>query len=342
MTKRGIVIREPDTPSSASTLLFHISRGEEGVRLDHFLVSRGVALSRSRIQELIKKGAVSVNQVVCRPSYRVRAGDHITLFVPPPSPTIVQPEPVGFSIVYEDASVVVVDKPPGLVVHPAPGHASGTLVHGLLWRCGDLSGIGGVTRPGIVHRLDKDTSGLMVVAKNDRAHASLARQFKSGEIKKEYRVLVHGMLQGRTGLIDAPIARHSRKRKEMAVVQGRGKEAITTWWLLESFPAGFSFLRVSIKTGRTHQIRVHFSHLGHPVVGDPVYGYGKRWWKGHPLQKKGIMPSPRRQMLHAKRLGFQHPESGLFMEFEADLPDDFREVLETLRQTGPQLVEEKP
>lgn len=334
--------RESDTSSSSSTFFFDICHEEEGVRLDHFLVSKGVALSRSRIQGLIKKGAVSVNESASRPSYRVRAGDHITLSVPPPSPAVVQPEPVEFSIVYEDASIVVVDKPPGLVVHPAPGHASGTLVHGLLWRCGDLSGIGGVTRPGIVHRLDKDTSGLMVVAKNDRAHASLARQFKSGEIKKEYRALVHGVLRGRTGLIDAPIARHSRKRKEMAVFQGRGKEAITRWWLLEKFGVGFSFLRVSIKTGRTHQIRVHFSHLGHPVVGDPVYGYGKRWWKGHPLQKKGIISPPRRQMLHAKRLGLHHPESGLFMEFEADLPDDFRETLETLRQGGPGLVEEKP
>ena len=328
------MIRDPDTPRSAGTLFFHISQEEEGVRLDQFLVSRTKGLSRSRIKDLIKSGAARVNQTVSRPSYRVRAGDHIILSIPPPSPTVVQPEPVAFSIVFEDASVVVVDKPAGLVVHPAPGHASGTLVHGLLWRCGDLSGIGGVTRPGIVHRLDKDTSGLMVVAKNDRAHASLARQFKSGEIRKEYRALVHGLLRERTGLIDAPIARHSRKRKEMAVVQGRGKEAVTAWWLVESFQAEFSFLRVSIKTGRTHQIRVHFSHLGHPVVGDPVYGYGKRWWKGHPLQKKGgIITPPRRQMLHAKRLGFQHPESGRFMEFEADLPDDFRAMLESLRQT---------
>lgn len=328
------MIRDPDIPSGESALFFHVSQKEEGVRLDHFLVSRDVSLSRSRIQELIKKGAVSVNGMVSRPSYRVRTGDHISLSIPPPSPTVVQPEPVDFSIVYEDSSVVVVDKPAGLVVHPAPGHANGTLVHGLLWRCGDLSGIGGVTRPGIVHRLDKDTSGLMVVAKNDRAHTALARQFKSGTIKKEYRTLVHGLLQGRKGVIDAPIARHSRKRKEMAVVQGRGKEAITTWWLLESFQAGFSFLRVSIKTGRTHQIRVHFSHLGHPVAGDPVYGYGKRWWNGHALQRKGIITPPRRQMLHAKRLGFQHPESGRFMEFETDLPDDFREMLASLREAG--------
>lgn len=334
--------RESDTSRSSNTFSFHISPEDEGARLDHFLVSRSLALSRSRIQELIKKGAVSVNGMVSRPSSRVRTGDHITLSIPPPSPTVVQPEPVVFSIVYEDGSVVVVDKPAGLVVHPAPGHATGTLVHGLLWRCRDLSGIGGVTRPGIVHRLDRDTSGLMVVAKNDRAHEVLAHQFKSGKIKKEYRTLVHGLLQGRKGIIDAPIARHSRKRKEMAVVQGRGKEAITTWWLLESFQAGFSFVRVSLKTGRTHQIRVHFSHIGHPVAGDAVYGYGKRWWKGHPLERKGIIRPPRRQMLHAASLGFQHPESGQFMEFEAALPKDFREMIENLREGGSQLIEEKP
>ncbi len=332
----------PDMPGSGGTFLFDICGEDQGLRLDHFLVSRSMALSRSRIQGLIRKGAVRVNRAVSRPSYRVRTGDRISVSIPPLLPSALQPEPVAFTIVYEDTSIIVVDKPAGLVVHPAPGHATGTLVHGLLWHCEDLSGIGGVTRPGIVHRLDKDTSGLMVVAKNDRAHAALARQFKSGEIRKEYRTLVHGRFKETKGTIDAPIARHSRKRKEMAVVKDRGRHAITSWWLLEGFQAGFSFLRVSIKTGRTHQIRVHFSHLGHPVVGDLVYGYGKRWWKGHPLQKRGITVFPRRQMLHAKSLGFHHPESGRFMQFDADLPDDFRDMLESLRHTGLRSDEEKP
>jgi len=325
-----------------ATFLYDIGEREEGVRLDQFLVSRKLDLSRSRIQTLIKDGSVIVNRVIARPSYRVRAGDHVSLTIPPPSPPAVEPEPVDFAIVYEDAFVIVVDKPAGLVVHPAPGHATGTLVHGLLWHCGDLSGIGGVTRPGIVHRLDKDTSGLMVVAKNDMAHISLARQFKSGQVQKEYRTLVHGLMRGRKGVIDAPIARHARKRKEMAVVQGKGKEAVTHWWLLETFEAGFSSLRVLLKTGRTHQIRVHFSHLGHPVAGDPVYGYGKRWWKGHPLQKKGIIRPPKRQMLHARHLAFFHPENGRFMEFESSLPVDFRELLEGLRRARAELLEEKP
>jgi 23S rRNA pseudouridine1911/1915/1917 synthase len=333
---------KPAMPSSGATFFFDIRHEEQGLRLDHFLVSRSSALSRSRIQELIRKGSVRINGALSRPSYRVRTGDHISVSIPPPSPTVLEPEPVDFAIVYEDDAIVVVDKPAGLVVHPAPGHQTGTLVHGLLWHCRGLSGIGGVTRPGIVHRLDKDTSGLMVVAKTDHAHAALAGQFKSGEINKEYRAVVHGLVNAGNGRIDAPIARHSRKRKEMAVVEGRGKEAITTWQLVEIFPAGFSLLRVSIKTGRTHQIRVHFSHLGHPVAGDPVYGYGKRWWKGHPLQKEGIIASPGRQMLHAEHLGFRHPESGRFMEFEADLPNDFREMLESLRRTGSQHMEEKP
>ena len=329
-------------PSGGGTFLFNIGGEEQGLRLDHFLVSKSMALSRSRIQELIRKGSIRVNRAASRPSYRVRTGDHISVSIPPLLPPALQPEPVSFAVVYEDTSVIVVDKPAGLVVHPAPGHATGTLVHGLLWHCGDLSGIGGVTRPGIVHRLDKDTSGLMVVAKNDHAHAALARQFKAGEIRKEYRTLVHGRLKETKGMIDAPIARHSRKRKEMAVVQDRGKQAITVWWLLESFEAGFSFLRVAIKTGRTHQIRVHFSHLGHPVVGDLVYGYGKRWWKGHPLQKRGTTVFPQRQMLHAKSLGFHHPKSGRFMQFDADLPDDFRDMLESLRHPGSGPGEEKP
>ena len=212
-------------------------------------------------------------------------------------------------------------------MHPAAGHATGTLVHGLLWHCEGLSGIGGVTRPGIVHRLDKDTSGLMVVAKNDLAHAGLARQFKAGEIRKEYKALVNGKMHGREGKIDLPIGRHPRKRKEMAVVLNRGKGALTLWWLEKYFESGFSLVSVSIKTGRTHQIRVHFSNMGHPLVGDPVYGHGKNWYKAHPLWKNGVLPLPRRQLLHAGSLGFSHPETGRSMTFEAPIPNDMEELI---------------
>jgi len=299
--------------------------------LDLFLASRSLDISRSRIQELIRKGAVEVNQGPSWASYKTRAGDHIRITIPPPSPSSLEPEPVAFEIIHEDDSILVVNKPPGLVVHPAAGHATGTLVHGLLWHCSGLSGIGGVARPGIVHRLDKDTSGLMVVAKNDQAHAGLARQFKSGEVRKEYQALVHGKMRGRKGKIDLPIGRHPTKRKEMAVALNRGKVAITIWWLMERFESGFSLVAVSIKTGRTHQIRVHFSNMRHPVVGDQVYGYGKNWWKGHPLWKKGPLPLPQRQMLHAGSLGFCHPETGRFMTFEAAIPGDMEEMIGSLR-----------
>ncbi len=300
--------------------------------MDLFLASRSLDISRSRIQELIRQGAVTVNQDPSRASYRIRAGDHITIVIPPPSPTSFEPEPVAFEIIHEDASLLVVNKPAGLVVHPAAGHATGTLVHGLLWHCHDLSGIGGVTRPGIVHRLDKDTSGLMVVAKNDQAHASLARQFKSGEVKKEYKALVNGRVEGLEGKIDLPIGRHPRKRKKMAVALKRGKGAITLWWLMEHFKSGFSLISVTIKTGRTHQIRVHFANMGNPVVGDQVYGYGKNWWKGHPLWKEGILPLPRRQLLHAGSLGFRHPDTGRFVTFDVPIPEDMEEIIGHLRE----------
>jgi len=311
---------------------FDVSREDRDQRLDLFLASRSLDISRSRIQELIRQGAVAVNQGPSRASYRIRAGDRITIVIPPPSPTSLEPEPVAFEIIHEDDSLLVVNKPAGLVVHPAAGHATGTLVHGLLWHCHDLSGIGGVTRPGIVHRLDKDTSGLMVVAKNDQAHAALARQFKSGEVKKEYKALVNGRVEGREGKIDLPIGRHPRKRKEMAVALKRGKGAITLWWLMEHFKSGFSLISVTIKTGRTHQIRVHFANMGHPVVGDQVYGYGKNWWKGHSLWKEGILPLPRRQLLHAGSLGFCHPDTGRFVTFDVPIPEDMEEMIGRLRE----------
>lgn len=316
-----------------SDSLFHFDAFDEdhGLRLDLFLATRSMSLSRSRIQELIKSGAVSVNQILCKASYRMRTGDRVRILVPAPSPPVIMPEPVEFDIVHEDDAILVVNKPAGLVVHPAAGHHTGTLVHGLLWHCGSLSSIGGVTRPGIVHRLDKDTSGLMVVAKNDQAHAALSRQFKSGQIKKEYRTLVHGLLDEETGTLDLPIARHPTKRKEMTVARIKGKKAVTNWRVIETFPSGFSSLSVAIMTGRTHQIRVHLSHMGHPVVGDPVYGHGKNWWKRHPLREGGLLILPARQMLHSRRLGFVHPKTGRFMDFEAPIPDDMEEMTACLR-----------
>ena len=301
------------------------------IRLDLFLAGIHGDLSRSRIQSLIRKGLVSVNGVHVKPSYQLKTKDLVWVVVPKPSPLLLVPEDVPFSVIFEDAYLIVLYKPPGIVVHPAPGHSSGTLVHGLLKHCGDLSGIGGILRPGIVHRLDKDTSGLMVVAKNDMAHQFLAQQFKNGTIKKEYIALVHGILPKKSGCIDLPIFRHPIRRKEMAVVTSGGRNALTLWKKIAECEDGFSLVSVAIKTGRTHQIRVHFSHLGHPVVGDPVYGRGpdalkRRFFKLNP----NLASAVKRQMLHAARIGFIHPEKKIYMEFESPFPDDMKRVLGAL------------
>ncbi len=312
---------------SESTPSFEITYHNQDIRLDVFLASHTKNLSRSRIQTLIKTGFVKINKLTSKPSCKIKAGDHIQVTIPSPEPLVLEPEAVKFDIVYEDNSLIVINKPPGIVVHPAPGHSSGTLVHGLLHHCKDLSGIGGVLRPGIVHRLDKDTSGLLVVAKNDKAHDSLSRQFKSGTIKKQYIALVHGLVKDNKQEIDLPISRHPKRRKEMAVVQSGGKHALTLWKKINEFQTGFSLLSVSIRTGRTHQIRVHLSHIGHPVVGDPVYGHGKKKWEQHPLYKKGLLPPVNRQVLHAKLLGFIHPEHKRYLEFESPLPQDINHTI---------------
>ena len=251
--------------------------------------------------------------------------------VPPPSAVTLVPQEVNFSVIYEDKSLIVVSKPAGVVVHPAPGHSEGTLVHGLLKHCRDLSGIGGELRPGIVHRLDKDTSGLMVAAKNDNAHLSLARQFKSGAVKKEYAAIVHGRMKTHTGEVNLPVGRHPVKRKKMAVVSKGGRHAITIWRKVEEFDAGFSFLSILLKTGRTHQIRVHMSHIGHPLAGDLIYGHGPNWWKRNCPVGKRFSCQVQRQMLHSFRLAFTHPENDRFMEFESALPRDMVELLDALR-----------
>jgi 23S rRNA pseudouridine1911/1915/1917 synthase len=315
--------------------LYEVSGDAHGVRLDVYLAEREGNLSRSRIQALIRAGHTTVNSEAERPGYRLKPGDRIELFIPPPEIPVLKPESVDFEIIYEDSGLIVVNKPAGIVVHPAPGHPGGTLVHGLLKRCGHFSGIGGELRPGIVHRLDKDTSGLLLVAKNDRVHTSLSRQFKSRTVKKQYVALVHGLMAAAGGEIDLPIARHPTKRKQMSVSNGGGRSALTLWKLQEAFDSGFSLLSIMLKTGRTHQIRVHLSHAGHPVVGDSVYGVGVNWWKRHPLHQRGEPPPVGRQMLHACRLGFIHPETGYYLEFSADLPDDMNHLLRILRDIDP-------
>jgi len=303
-------------------------------RLDLFLASKTPDLTRSRIQNLIRDGLVQVNGRPRKPGYRLRAGDQVLFTVPPPRAYRIEPEPVDFSILFEDSSLLVLNKPPGLVVHPAPGHPSGTLVHGLLARCRDLSGIGGTLRPGIVHRLDKDTSGLIVVAKNDVVHCRLSNQFSEGLVKKQYLALVIGCPDRSQGTIEVAISRHPKRRKEMAPVPTGGRQALTYWEKIRNFGEFYSLLRVSPKTGRTHQIRVHLAHLGYPIAGDTVYGKGRERRRKRISDRKD-MPPIRRQMLHAHILGFHHPESGRYCQFEAPLPPDMKEILTSLDRAFP-------
>lgn len=305
---------------SANEEAWTAAEADAGERLDMAVVARLPELSRSRVQALIEAGDIRLNAKLAKAGQKLRLGDAITVEIPPPQPLDVRPEPIPLAVVYEDSDLLVIDKPKGMVVHPAPGHASGTLVNALLHHCQDLSGIGGAIRPGIVHRLDKDTSGLLVVAKNDLAHHGLAAQIASKEAKRHYRAVVIGNLAEDAGQVEAPIARHPVDRQRMAVV-ATGKPALTYWKVLERFH-GFTDLALELATGRTHQIRVHMAHLRHPVVGDPVYG--------------GMVKLPvalHGQALHAAELVLRHPRTGERMTFTAPLPEEYEKLLRYLRQT---------
>ena len=290
--------------------------GQDSERLDRFLADRNTGLSRSRLHSLIAEGMVTLNGATGRPSQRVRAGDRVTLIVPAPRVADVSPQPIPLTVVYQDAELIVVDKPAGLSVHPGPGHPDGTLVNALLALCPDIQGVGGVIRPGIVHRLDKDTSGLMVVAKTEAVHRSLSEQIKARKVDKGYLALAIGVPDPPQGRVDAPISRDPRHRKRMAVVLG-GRDSRTAYRVLERI-AGYSLLELDLETGRTHQIRVHLAYLGHPLLGDGLYG------KRSPLLE--------RHFLHAHRLGFQHPLSGETLELRSELPPDLAQVVEELRR----------
>lgn len=293
----------------------------EKKRLDRFLTEVQSDISRSYIQKLIESGQVMVNQAPARPSYKVKIGDHIEFTVPDPAPLEVIAENIPLDIVYEDSSLLVIDKPAGMVVHPGPGHNSGTLVNALLHHCSDLAGIGGVERPGIVHRLDKDTSGLIVVAKTDAALQSISQQFKDREVQKIYLALALGVLKSSKGVINSSIGRHRANRKKMAPVK-EGRSAQTRYELIEQFDS-FSYVRLYPKTGRTHQIRVHLASIGHPILGDALYG-----GKG-----KGIQMV--RQALHAHSLQFEHPLTRELMSFQAPLPPDMADYLTQHRKSPP-------
>jgi len=332
-----------ETTERVETL--EIGGEDAGTRLDRLLAARIADTSRSRLKALILEGRVTIGGATVRdPGYRVRSGDTILLTLPPPEDTTVAPEAIPLDVVYEDDDLIVIDKPKGLVVHPAAGNWTGTLVNALVAHCGDsLSGIGGVRRPGIVHRLDKDTTGLMVVAKTDQAHQKLAAQFadhgRTGPLVRGYLAFVWGVPDRPRGTIDKPIDRHPRARDKMAVREG-GREAITHWEIIEKFQGTdgkpvASLLACQLETGRTHQIRVHLAAIGHPLMGDDTYGAGFKTKAALlPPAAQEALAALQRQALHAYLLGFEHPRTGEDLEFESELPPDLAHLRDALADSA--------
>lgn len=309
-----------------------MDKSDTGLRLDSFLSAKICGLSRSQAARLVRQGHALVDGSPKKPSHLLAPGQVVTASLPEPEPCQALPEALDIEILYQDADLVIVNKPPGLVVHPAPGHSSGTLVNALLHHCRDLSGVGGLLRPGIVHRLDKDTSGVLVAAKNDAAHQALSGQFAARTTEKTYLALVFGNPQKDSGIVDMPVGRHPGERKKMAA--GTGRRALTLWRVANRF-ADAALLELDIRTGRTHQIRVHLAALGHPVIGDLVYA-GKRRGKKLPDSIAGKTPFPGRQMLHAFRLSLTHPSSGKRLFFEAPVPEDMQILVRALEKAAGQ------
>lgn len=325
-------------PIKQSAITLTVSATEEGLRLDKWLSNRIAELSRSRLQALLAAGQVQQSgRTIDDTSYRVKSGDIFYITIPPVVDAAPEPEAIPLNVIYEDSELIVIDKPAGLVVHPAAGNWRGTLVHALLAHCGDsLSGIGGVRRPGIVHRLDKQTSGLLVAAKTDRAHAALAAQFAAHSVQRSYLAFVWGAPHPARGRIVTQIGRSPANRQKMAVRPHGGREAITNYEVLQRFgdpqKPVISLLRCRLETGRTHQIRVHMTHIGHPIVGDPVYGGGRSKAKGLPEDALRAIAGLGRQALHATSLGFIHPLKDELFSYTSPLPDDMAMLLDTLER----------
>lgn len=298
--------------------VFIVDEKDKGIRIDKYLSEIFVDKSRSFIQGLIEKDSIKVNDKIPKSNYKLKAFDEIEVTFSEPEMLKVDAEEIPLDILYEDEDIVVVNKAQGMVVHPAPGNYNGTLVNALLFHCKDLSSINGIIRPGIVHRIDKDTSGVLVVAKNDEAHNKLSEQLKDHSMKREYYALVEGRIKNDKGTINKPLARNKKDRLKMGIVEG-GKKAVTHYEVIERYN-GYSLIKCILETGRTHQIRVHMSSIGFPLVGDPLYGFKKQKFK---LQG---------QMLHAKTLGFIHPSKNKYIEFTTELPDYFQIIIDKLRK----------
>lgn len=300
--------------------IIEVTEAGAGVRIDRYLSEAASDFTRSYLQKLVKEGAVTVNGKAVKASYAVEAGDRIELEIPEQKEPDILPENLPLDVLYEDSDVILVNKPKGMVVHPAAGHYTGTLVNALMYHCrDDLSGINGVLRPGIVHRIDMDTTGVLIACKNDMAHNHIAEQLKAHSITRRYYALVHGVIKEDEGTVDAPIGRHPIDRKKMAIERKNGKEAVTHYKVLQRYK-GYTLIECRLETGRTHQIRVHMSSLGHPLVGDAVYGPAKC-----PFSLQG-------QTLHAYILGFVHPRTGVYMEFQAPLPEYFEKLIKSLQK----------
>lgn len=296
-----------------------IIENENGMRIDKYLAEMSAGLSRSHIQKLIKEEDILVNDKPVKANYRLISGDHVNINIPDPKEPDIAAEDIPLDILYEDEDVIVINKPKQMVVHPAPGHYTGTLVNALMYHCrNDLSGINGDLRPGIVHRIDMDTTGSLVICKNDAAHQSLAEQLKEHSINRVYVAVVYGNIKEDKGTIDAPIGRHPTERKKMSTHAKNAKEAVTHYEVIKRFH-GYTYIKCRLETGRTHQIRVHMASIGHPLVGDLVYG-----------PRKNLFPGLQGQTLHAKTLGFIHPTTKQYMETDAPIPEYFKELLKKL------------
>ena len=299
---------------------YELTADESGERIDKFLSRNCENLSRSYIQKLLKDGNIMVNKLAVKANYKIASGDVIHIRIPESEPLDILPEDIPLDILYEDSDILIVNKPKGMVVHPSPGHYTHTLVNAVLYHCGgNLSGINGVIRPGIVHRIDMNTTGSLLICKNDRAHQILAEQLKEHSITRRYHAIVHGNIKEDSGTVDAPIGRHPADRKKMSTKSQHGRHAVTHYRVLERF-GSYTYIECELETGRTHQIRVHMSSIGHPILGDDVYGPARC-----PFKLEG-------QTLHAKTLGIIHPSTKEYMEFESELPEYFKQKLIQLQE----------